>query len=120
MRRFVIFISVVLSILNNISAFSQEIKSDDINNQVISEKPIIYGSDTCHYCLETKTFLKKNNTLFVYYDVDRNTDKEKEMIMKLKAAKIPLSNLNLPVIDKGGFVFINDGKFEEFLKRIIE
>jgi len=42
------------------------------------------------------------------------------MIMKLRQAKIPLSALSLPVIDKGGKVFTNGKNFDTFLKKIIE
>ncbi len=120
MKKNVFFITVILALLNNFSAFSQGIKTDDINNLVVSEKLIIYGSDTCHYCLETKIFLKKNNIEFQYYDIDLNLAKQKEMIAKLKAANISLSNLTLPVVDKVGSIFINNEKFEEFLNKLLE
>ena len=42
------------------------------------------------------------------------------MLKKLKGANIPTSNLNLPVIDKGGIIFTNDGVFESFLLKLIE
>lgn len=120
MKKVAIFITLVLAILNNLSAFSQENKTDNVNNLAISKKLIIYGSDTCHYCLDTKSFLKNNNIEFIYYDVDVNIDKQNEMIMKLKSAKISISNLNLPVVDKKGDIFTNNMKFDEFLNKIIE
>lgn len=92
----------------------------DKTNDSLSTQIIVYGSDTCHYCMDTKNFLKVNNIKFVYFDVDVNIDKQKEMIAKLKAANIALSNLMLPVVDKGGSIFINNYKFEEFLSKLLE
>ena len=84
------------------------------------EEIIVYGSDTCHYCIDTKEFLNKNKIKFVYYDVDLNIEKQTEMVEKLKKAKISLSNLNLPVIDKQGEIFTNSEDFEAFLHKIKE
>ena len=80
---------------------------------------IVYGSDTCHYCTDTKAFLKEKNVKFIYFDVDVNLEKQQEMINKLMKANIDVSSLNLPVIDKGGELFTNGNDFSEFLKRII-
>jgi len=90
------------------------------NNLQVQKTIIVYGSDTCHYCVDTKTYLKERDIEFTYYDVDVNKEKEQEMIMKLRQAKIPLSALSLPVIDKGGKVFTNGKNFDTFLKKIIE
>lgn len=32
-------------------------------------KIIVYGSDSCHSCLDTKAFLKEKNIKFTYYDI---------------------------------------------------
>lgn len=84
------------------------------------ETIIIYGSDTCHYCLDTKTYLKESGIGFIYFDVDVNLEKQREMIEKLKKANISLSNLSLPVIDKKGEIFTNGDNFDKFLQKIIE
>ena len=81
---------------------------------------IVYGSDGCHYCIDTKIFLNKNNISFTYYDIDLNKDKEQEMLSKLSNAKIPINSFQLPVIDKGGTIFTNGQNFIAFLKKIIE
>lgn len=81
---------------------------------------IIYGSDTCHYCLDTKAYLKKKNIDFMYFDVDVNKEKEQEMVNKLRKANIPLSSLSLPVVDKHGELFVNGKDFDAFLKKISE
>ncbi len=81
---------------------------------------VVYGSDTCHYCIDTKTYLKAQKIAFTYFDIDKNKAKEQEMLVKLKKAKIDVSNLNLPVIDKGGEIFTNEKDFEKFLERIKE
>ena len=90
---------------------------------VDSKKPtkiIVYGSDTCHFCIDTKAYLKAHDVAFVYYDVDVNLPKQNEMILKLTKAKIDVSQLSLPVIDKDGEVFTNSTDFEKFLEKIIQ
>ena len=79
---------------------------------------IVYGSDTCHYCIDTKEYLIEKKVDFIYYDIDVNIKKQKEMVGKLKKANISLSNLSLPVIDKNGEVFINKGEFQDFIKKL--
>jgi glutaredoxin len=84
------------------------------------EKPvlIIYGSEDCHYCINTKKYLKENNIEFVFFDIDKNPDALKEMLFKLKNAGISTSNLGIPVIDKQGTIFTNNGSFDEFLNKL--
>lgn len=91
-----------------------------LNTNQTAKSIIVYGSDTCHYCLDTKKYLKEKQITFVYFDVDINEEKQKEMLFKLHKAKISSSNLNLPVIDKDGEIFTNSNPFEAFLKKIIE
>ncbi|MBU3820915.1 glutaredoxin [Flavobacteriaceae bacterium XHP0103] len=79
---------------------------------------IVYGSDTCHYCMETKAYLKEKKVDFIYFDVDVNLEKQQEMLIKLQKAKISIETLTLPVIDKRGELFTNGEDFEAFLKRI--
>ena len=80
------------------------------------EKMIVYGSDSCHSCIDTKAFLKQKNIKFIYYDIDVNKKKEREMLVKLQKANISINTLNLPVIDNKGDIFLNKGNFREFLK----
>lgn len=84
------------------------------------KKMIVYGSDTCHYCLDTKAYLKERNVDFIYYDVDINLTKQREMLIKLQKAGISVDNLSLPVIHKKDTLFMNSGDFDEFLKRLID
>jgi glutaredoxin 3 len=79
---------------------------------------IVYGSNDCHHCIDTKAYLKKNNIEFVFFDIDKNVAALKEMLAKLKNAGISTSNLGIPVIDKQGVIFTNNGVFEEFLKKL--
>jgi len=80
---------------------------------------IVYGSDTCHYCIDTKQYLKENKINFIYFDVDVNLEKQKEMVVKLQKAGVDISNLSLPVIDKKGTLYKNNpAQFKAFLKAI--
>ncbi|WP_397364731.1 glutaredoxin family protein [Olleya sp. R77988] len=83
-----------------------------------SKTIIVYGSDTCHYCIDTKKFLEENKIAFKFYDIDRNDEALKEMLNKLTKAKIDVSDLKIPVIDKNGELFMNDGDFDDFLKKL--
>ena len=79
---------------------------------------IVYGSDECHHCIDTKKYLKENNIEFVFYDIDKNQEALKEMLFKLKHANISLNNLSILVIDKQVVIFTNNIPFEEFLKKL--
>ena len=79
---------------------------------------IIYGSDECHHCIETKAFLKEKKMDFVFYDIDKNPEALKEVLIKLKNANISTSNLGIPVVDKYGVLYTNNGDFQEFLKKL--
>ena len=100
--------------------FGQEYNNSANNHFNQTNTIIIYGSDTCHYCLDTKTYLISKKIDFEYYDIDQNKIKLDEMLSKLKKANISLSNLSLPVIDKDGVIFTNNIEFEVFLQKIIE
>ena len=84
----------------------------------VVNKVIIYGSDECHHCTDTKAFLTQNNISFDFFDIDKNPEALKEMLLKLKNASISTQNLGIPVIDKNGIIFTNNGVFEEFLQKL--
>ncbi|GLB51421.1 hypothetical protein NBRC110019_04600 [Neptunitalea chrysea] len=83
-----------------------------------NEKIIVYGSSDCHYCIDTKAYLEDRNIAYVFFDIDINEKALKEMLGKLKNAGISLSSVAIPVIDKEGDIFMNDGDFEEFLEKL--
>jgi glutaredoxin 3 len=96
-----------------------QINAQEVVNQTKEskkEKIIVYGSDSCHSCIDTKAFLREKEIKFTYYDIDVNKEKEQEMLVKLQKASISIHTLNLPVIDNKGAIFLNKGNFEEFLK----
>ncbi|WP_203256405.1 glutaredoxin family protein [Hyunsoonleella ulvae] len=110
---------VVFSLTFGFVSFSQAKHSD--KEVIKSNKVIVYGSDTCHYCTDTKVFLKEQHVEFVYYDVDVRLEKQKEMVEKLQNAGIPLDAISLPVVDVYGSLKMNDvTNFEGFLKSLIE
>ena len=98
--------------------FTQDLNDGHITSNEASSKIIVYGSDTCHYCIDTKTYLKKHNVSFVYYDIDQNKAKELEMVTKLRKNNIPLNNLSLPVVEIKGEILMNKGDFNTFLKQL--
>ncbi len=86
---------------------------EDLKNKII-----VYGSEECHHCIDTKAYLKNNNIDFIFFDIDKDPNALKEMLSKLRNAGISTSNLGIPVIDKQGVLFTNNGIFEEFLKKL--
>lgn len=82
------------------------------------KKIIVYGSDTCHYCIDTKAYLKSKKIDFTYYDVDVNLLKQREMVIKLQKAGVSLDNLSLPVVDFYDKLIMNGADFEGFLKKL--
>ena len=110
MKKIGILLFLLFGFINN-SLYAQE--------GLISKKTIIiYGSDECHHCIETKAFLKEKKIDFVFYDIDKNPVALQEMLLKLRQANISTSNLGIPVVDKNGKLFSNVGDFQEFLKKL--
>tara|TARA_R110002050_G_scaffold57866_1_gene130123 strand:- start:34586 stop:34957 length:372 start_codon:yes stop_codon:yes gene_type:complete len=107
------FSLVILFFVVHISYSKSISKQDDLQKIII-----VYGSDTCHFCIDTKTYLKERKIEFTYYDVDVNLEKQREMVVKLQKADISLDNLSLPVVDLRGKLIMNGSDFKEFLKKL--
>ena len=116
-----IFILSIIFLLTTGQKVVGQIKHPDLVavDKVKTSKMIVYGSDTCHYCIDTKSFLKEKNIAFIYYDVDVNLEKQNEMVVKLQNAGIPLDAISLPIVDLQGKLIVNNVKdFNEFLKSL--
>ena len=120
MKSFLTILVFFLTLVDLIPTQASIPNSNPLNEQQKPQKIIVYGSDSCHYCLDTKDYLKKHNVPFVYYDVDQNTPKLNEMITKLLKNQIALDNVSLPVIDSNGKITMNNGDFDTFLKTLTE
>lgn len=57
----------------NFSCNKKQSKTVSENNT--EKKTIVYGIATCHYCVDTKTYLAKKNIPFIFYDLDTNPKK---------------------------------------------
>lgn len=114
MKKSVVLLLYLVFSFNSISAQESQIISSKSEKTVI----IVYGSDDCHHCTDTKKYLKENHIEFVFYDIDKSQEALKEMLFKLKNSKISTNNLSIPVIDKQGVIFTNNIPFEEFLKKL--
>ena len=79
---------------------------------------IIYGSEDCHYCIDTKKYLSDNKIAYVFYDIDKDKAALTEMLTKLRNAKISTNGLGIPVVDKYGEVFSNNTTFEDFINKL--
>ncbi len=99
--------------------FGQTKKLDSISEEnTKTNKIIVYGSDTCHYCIDTKAYLKEKNIEFTYYDVDINLLKQREMLLKLQNAGISVESLSLPVVDLQDKLIMNSNNFQGFLLKL--
>ena len=113
--------SIVFIITLGEFSFGQVVEfglKDNLTSQKDLKKMIVYGSDTCHYCIDTKAYLKEKKIDFIYYDVDVNLLKQREMLVKMQKADMPVDNLSLPVVDINGKLVMNNGSFENFLKKL--
>jgi glutaredoxin 3 len=114
MKKSVALFIFLVFFINNITAQESQTTSTKLEKIVM----IVYGSDDCHHCTDTKKYLKENHIEFVFYDIDKNQEALKEMLFKLKKANISTNNLSIPVIDKQGVIFTNNIPFEAFLKKL--
>jgi len=88
--------------------------------QAINDVVYVYGKNTSHCCLNTKSYLQNKNVDFVFYDIDVDILKKIEMLEKLSKADIPSSTVGLPVIDAQGKIFTTSEDFNDFLKKLTD
>ncbi len=118
MKSFIFSIGFIITLTHVSFGQVSDSVSKTAFEQKQSKKVIIYGSDTCHYCIDTKAYLKEKKIDFTYYDVDVNLLKQREMLIKLQKAGIPVDNLSLPVVDLNGKLVMNRSNFKVFLKKL--
>jgi glutaredoxin len=117
MRTFIL--TIVITLMAGQVTFGQTKKLDSISEEnTKTNKIIVYGSDTCHYCIDTKAYLKEKNIEFTYYDVDINLLKQREMLLKLQNAGISVESLSLPVVDLQDKLIMNSNNFQGFLLKL--
>ena len=58
----------------------------------------VYSTSTCHYCVMTKEFLKKNNIKFENIDVGVNREAVKEMMDKSGQMGVPVLDIHGQII----------------------
>jgi len=117
MRTFIL--TIVITLMAGQVTIGQTKKLDSISEEnTKTNKIIVYGSDTCHYCIDTKAYLKEKNIEFTYYDVDINLLKQREMLLKLQNAGISVESLSLPVVDLQDKLIMNSNNFQGFLLKL--
>jgi glutaredoxin 3 len=79
---------------------------------------IVYGSNTCHHCIETKKFLSSQGVSFDFYDIDEDTVALRKMLSELHKRGISTKNLGIPVVFFKEEVFMNNIPFEQFLDKL--
>lgn len=113
--KFIKLICILFFYLGSSTLVAQENK---IKSEPEPTVLVVYGSDTCYHCIDTKLFLKNNSISFVFYDIDKDPIALKEMLTKLKKANISITNLGIPIVDKRGQLIQNNGNFEDFLNKL--
>lgn len=121
MRIFIFLIAFIFALAKVSFGNVSESTSHALDTTQEVKEIIIYGSGTCHYCIDTKTYLTKKNIPFVFHDLDLDSKKIEEMYVKLRKANISTSNFQIPVVDKDGEIITNDySTFDIFLSKISE
>lgn len=121
MRIFIFSVAFIFALAKASFGNVSESTSHALNTTQEVKEIIIYGSGTCHYCIDTKTYLTKKNISFVFHDLDLDSKKIEEMYVKLRKANISTSNFQIPVVDKDGEIITNDySTFDMFLSKISE
>ncbi|WP_298498253.1 glutaredoxin family protein [uncultured Algibacter sp.] len=119
MKAFIFLIILMLTLgEDGLAQNTEPVINSSLTAKESFKKIIVYGSDTCHYCIDTKAYLKSKKIDFTYYDVDVNLLKQREMVIKLQKAGVSLDNLSLPVVDLYGKLIMNGADFEGFLKKL--
>jgi glutaredoxin len=106
----------VLIFFFQINGNAQTAANEKNNHKTI----LIYGSPNCHYCTDLKDSLSKKRIAFVFLDIDSDKEALNQMLTKLTRAKISLNNLQIPVVDKYGLMYVNNTNFKDFITTITE
>ncbi len=62
---------------------------------------LVYGSEHCHHCKDFKAWLDEHHLKYTFYDVTKDMKAKKEMMEKVKNAKLSKRVL-YPVVDIDG------------------
>lgn len=106
----------VLTFFFQINGNAQTVVAKEDSSKLI----IIYGSPDCHYCTDLKDSLTNKQMAFVFFDIDRDKEALNQMLTKLRSANISTNNLQIPVVDKYGVLYVNNGNFKDFITKITE
>ena len=72
MKFFLTILVFFLTLVDVIPTQASIPNSNPLNEQQKPQKIIVYGSDSCHYCLDTKDYLKKYKFAIEYFDMSLN------------------------------------------------
>ena len=106
----------VFTFLFQYNGNAQTVVAKKVTKKII----IIYGSPDCHYCTDLKESLSKKQMAFVFFDIDKDQVALNQMLTKLKNANISTNNLQIPVVDKYGQIYVNNADFKDFIIKITE
>jgi glutaredoxin len=75
----------------------------------------LYGSATCGPCRALRENLENAGATYVFYNVDSDASKKKEMWRKIKSSYPGIKSVKFPVVDIYGMILINP-TLEEVMK----
>ena len=76
------------------------------------EKPIVYTTPTCKFCILTKAYFKENGIEFEEKDVATDVQARQEMVEKSGQLGVPVT-----VIGENVVVGFDKGMLEELIKK---
>ncbi|MFT5395022.1 MAG: glutaredoxin [Gammaproteobacteria bacterium] len=77
-----------------------------------SSEIVMYSLTTCGYCTKKRKVFDDNHIKYTEYFVDRDRNKENEMIEKLKASGIKSNHYTVPVFDVYGYMMPGNPSFK--------
>ncbi len=83
-----------------------------------SNEIVMYSLTTCGYCTKKRNVFNDNHIKYTEYFVDRDRNKENEMIEKLKAAGIKSNHYTVPVFDVYGYMMPGNPSFKTIQRYI--
>lgn len=61
-------------------------------------KVIVYGTSNCPYCGQVREYLTRKGVDFTYYDVSKDQEKAKEMVLKTGRTAVPVIDIDGKII----------------------
>lgn len=100
-------IVLLLALLMIFSSCSNTVNSTATATTTLAANGLIlYGSNSCGYCINTRNELDAAGIDYTFYDVNDDAEKSTEMWDKINAAGLSTTSVGFPVVDANGHLLI--------------